>query len=188
MTLHRTPIIGALVGALLAVAPSIQAQQAETFTGTATVKASDGTPAQAPITVVVARLMPQNEADALTATFKKGGLAELRRALANVPPTGTIQVGSAAPTTTRLTIARITGDGRLLTIVADKPIAFIGANRKGAKPTAGFDFAVLDLSVDGNGAGFGTLLPAAKVTVNGNAFVVEDYGDEVVRVTGVTRK
>jgi hypothetical protein len=45
----------------------------------------------------------------------------------------------------------------------------------GAKPRDGYDFAVIDIEVDAAGAGSGTLAPAAKVTVNGSASVVEDY-------------
>ena len=163
-----------------------QAGGAETFTGNASVKSAAGAEAATTITVVVERVMPQNEADALVASFKTGGVAALKKALVGTAPTGTIRLGQGQQVTTRLTIARQTPEGRLLTIVSDTPILFLGGNKAGAKPRAGHDFAVLDLSVDAKGNGSGTLAPAAKVTVNQGAFVVQDYG-AVVRVTGVTR-
>ena len=62
---------------------------------------------------------------------------------------------------------------------------FLGAGVPGAKAQAGYDFAIIDLEVDANNAGSGTLAPAAKVTVKNGAFVVEDYAGELVRLTAV---
>jgi hypothetical protein len=76
----------------------------------------------------------------------------------------------------------------LLTLVTDRPVLFLGASVPGAKPKAGYDFAVIDLEVDAKGAGSGTIAPAAKVTVKDGAFVVEDYSGEVVRLTNVSHK
>jgi hypothetical protein len=46
---------------------------------------------------------------------------------------------------------------------------------------------VIDLEIDASGDGSGTLAPAAKVTVSGSAFVVEDYASELVRLAGVKK-
>ena len=94
---------------------------------------------------------------------------------------------AGSDTPTRLTIERTTGDGRLLTIVADKPLVFVGAGVPGAKPKEGYDFAVIDLQVDAKGSGSGTIAPAAKIKLNQDAFVVEDYSGEVVRLTAVKK-
>ena len=42
-------------------------------------------------------------------------------------------------------------------------------------------------SVKGAGGGSGTLAPAATIQLNGTAYVVEDYGVELVRLTGVKK-
>lgn len=182
------PLALALLSATVAAAAApAGAQPSETFVATATATAADGKSVSAPITVIVARTMARDEAEKLMEAFKRGGAAELRRALTGVPPTGSIQLGPGAPTTTRLAIARPTAEGRLITIVAETPILFIGGNVKGAKAKEGYDFAVLDLSVDAAGKGYGTLMPAAKVTVNKGAFVVDDYAADVVRLSDVTR-
>jgi len=57
----------------------------------------------------------------------------------------------------------------------------------GAKPKEGYDFAVIDLQVDAKGGGTGTIAPAAKIKLNQDAFVVEDYSGEVVRLTAVKK-
>ena len=160
----------------------------EVFTATAAVKGAGGGSASAPVTITVDRKMSQREADSLVAAFKAGGAAALKKGLGGTPSTGTIRIGGGAATPTRFTIERITDDGRLLTILTDQPLLFVGAGVAGAKPKEGYDFAVIDIEVDAKGSGSGTIAPAAKIRMNqGGAFVVEDYGAEVVRLTAVKK-
>jgi hypothetical protein len=189
MSLRQTTMTGLLSWTMLtAVASVANAQQgAETFTATAAVKTAGASSANAPVTITVDRKMPQAEADTLLAAFKAGGAAALRKALVGVPPTGSVQIGAGKPTPTRATLERATDKGRLLTIVTDTPLLFLGAGVPGAKPKEGYDFGVIDLEVDAKGSGSGTISPAAKVTVKQGVFVVEDYSGELVRLTGVSK-
>ena len=183
-------IIGAAVisATMLTTAAATSAQgTAEVFTATASVKTAAGAAATAPVTITVDRTMPQKESEALVAAFKAGGAAALRKALTGVPPTGSVKIGSGQATPTRVTIERATGDGRLLTIVTDQPVAFLGAGMPGAKPKEGFDFAVIDMVLDAKGNGSGTIAPAAKLKLNGSALVVEDYAIEAVQLTAVKK-
>jgi hypothetical protein len=180
------------MSACLAVAVSVscatlaQAQAgAESFTATATVKTAGGAEATAPVTITIDRKMPETEADKLVAAFKNGGPAELRKALAGLPPTGFVQLAGGARTPALITIERPTDYGRLIIVITDKPLLFLGAGVPGAKPKHGYDVAVIELEVDASGDVSGTLAPAAKVTVKGGAFVVEDYASELVRLAGV---
>jgi hypothetical protein len=157
----------------------------ETFTATAAVKAAGGAAATAPLKVTVDRKMSESEADTMLAAFKSGGAAGLRKALQGVPAVGSAQLGGGKPTPLRHALERPTEKGRLLTLVADTPMLFLGAGVPGAKAQAGYDFAIIDLEVDAKNAGSGTLAPAAKVTVKNGAFVVEDYAGELVRLTAV---
>jgi hypothetical protein len=186
----RRAMTGLISGAMLAAAVSSVSAQvgSETFTATAAVKTAGSAAASAPVTITVTRKMPQSEIDQLLAAFKSGGAAGLRKALVGVPPTGSVQLGAGKPTPTRMTLERTTDKGRLLTIVTETPILFLGAGVAGAKPKEGYDFAVIDLEVDAKGSGSGTLAPAAKVTVKDSAVVVEDYASELVKLTGVARK
>ena len=182
--------IGATVlsGALLMTSASPRGQSAaEVFTATAAVKAAGGAAASAPVTITIDRKMSQSEADALAAAFKAGGAAALRKGLAAIPPTGSVRIGTGSATPTRFTIERVTGAGRLLTILTDQPLLFLGASLPGAKPKEGYDFAVIDIEVDAKGNGSGTLAPAAKLRMNQAAFVVDDYGAELVRLTAVKK-
>jgi len=189
MSLPRTTLGGFLCSTFLVGAATLFAQSAarETFTATAAVKAAGGAAATAPVKVTVDRKMAQAEADKMLAAFKSDGAAGLRKALQGVAPTGSVQIGGGKSTPARLTLERPTEKGRLLTIVTDQPLLFLGAGVPGAKPKAGYDFGIIDLEVDAAGAGSGTIAPAAKVTVKNGAFVVEDYAGEMVRLTNVAR-
>ena len=118
--------------------------------------------------------MSAQEADGLTAAFKTGGAAAMRKALNGVKPTGTITHRNGKPVPTRLTIERPSDQGRMLTIVTDQPLVLIGAGLPDAKPTAGFDFGIVDFVIDASGNGTGTMSPAAKVTVRQGAFVTDE--------------
>jgi hypothetical protein len=132
--------------------------------------------------------MSEKEAAPLLAAFKSGGAAALRKALEGVPPTGSVRLGNGQPTPTRLAIERPVGDGRLITLVTETPLMFLGAGMPGAKPREGFDFGVIDLEVNASGSGSGTLAPAAKIGLNKEAFVVQDYASELVRLTEIKKK
>ncbi len=183
-------MIGTIVisGVVLMAPASLRAQgTAEVFTATAAVKTAAGASASAPVTISIARKMSQSEADGLVAAFTSGGPAALRKALVGVAPTGTVQIGTGKATPTRLTLERAIGDGRLVTIITDQPLLFLGAGVPGAKPQAGYEFAVIDITVDAKGNGTGTIAPAAKIKMNQAAFVVEDYGAEVVQLKEVKK-
>lgn len=171
-----------------AAVPIVNVQaDAETFTATATVKTAGAATATAPITIVVERKMSQEEADRLLTAFTAGGAPALRKALVGVAPTGSVRLGNAAPTPTRILLERYTDKGRLLTMVADQPILFLGAGVPGATPKEGYEFSVIDIEVDESGRGSGTLAPAAKVTAKQGVFVVDDYAAELVRLVDVKR-
>ena len=147
----------------------------ETFRATATAETAGGAKVTAPVTIVIARTTPAEEGQALAKAFTTGGESALRKALAGLAETGSVRIGDAAPTVARIALDRPTEKGRLLTIVTDKPILFVGGGLPDAPPQEGYGFGVLDIEVDANGNGSGTLSPAARVKVVQGAFVVDDY-------------
>ena len=176
------------LGALLLTPATLRGQAAaEVFTATAAAKGAGGAALSAPVTITIDRKMTQSEAESLVAAFKTGGAAALRKGLLAGAPTGSVRIGSGSTTPTRFTIERSIPDGRLLTILTAEPLLFIGAGVPGAKPKEGYDFAVIDIQLDAKGSGSGTLAPAAKLRMNQGAFVVEDYGVEVVQLTAVKK-
>ena len=187
MARRRMAIAGWVALVVVAAAGAVAQTASETYRATATVSTAGGATATAPVTIVVARTTSADEARALTEAFTTGGESALRQALAGRPATGTVQIGKGAPATARITLDRTTDKGRLLTIVTDKPILFLGGGLPDAKAKEGYGFAVLDIEVDAKGNGTGTLAPAAKVKVVQGAFVVDDYASQSIRLTAVTR-
>ena len=186
--IHKIIGAAALSGAFLLASIPLNGQgTVEVFTATAAVKTAAGGSATAPVTITIDRKMSEKEAQSLANAFKAGGAAALRKGLEGVPTTGSVRIGAGTVTPTRFTIERPVGAGRLLTILTDRPLAFVGATAPGAKPREGYDFAVIDIEVDAQGNGAGTIAPAAKLRLNQSAFVVEDYGAEVVRLTAVKK-
>lgn len=186
MTFRQQGVIGVLACGILAAAPwSVRAQGAETFKATASVKTAGGASASAPVIIKIDRKMSQAEADKLAAAFKAGGVAGLKSALQGVAPTGSIQLGAGKPVPTRIAIERTTDKGRLLTLVTDTPILFLGSGLPDAKPKTGYELGLLDIEIDAKGHGTGTLAPAAKVAALQGAFTVQDYGAELVKLTDV---
>ena len=170
-----------------AAALSAQRGVRETFTATATTKTAGGPSATAPVIVTIERTMSREEAGRLVLAFRSDGAAGLRKALEGVAPTGVVRIG-AHEVLARLTIERVTDKGRMLTIVTDQPLLFLGAGLPGAKPRDGFDFAVVDIEIDAHGAGTGTLAAAARITTQQEMFIVKDYADDIIRLTAVTAK
>lgn len=171
---------------LVLLAGAVQGQTAaETFVATATLKGVGGGSATAPVTITIDRKLSQHEIETLTQAFSSGGVDAFRKALVGVSPTGSVRIGAGTLTPARLTIERPTSEGRLLTIITDQPLLFVGASLPGAKPRAGYDFAVIDIVLDAHGTGSGTVAPAASIRMNQGAFVVSDYGAEVVQLSAV---
>lgn len=171
---------------MVAAGPAAQTGT-ETFRATATVETAGGVKATAPVTIVITRTTPAEEGQSLAQAFITGGEPALRKALTGLAATGSVKIGNATQTATRITLDRSTDKGRLLTIVTDTPIVFLGSGLPGAKAKEGYGFAILDIEVDADGNGSGTLSPAAKVKVVNGAFLVQDYASEAIRLTGVTR-
>jgi hypothetical protein len=160
----------------------------ETYTATATLKTAGGATMTAQVTITISRWTSDAERTTAMAALKKSEAA-LKSALAAMPATGTIQVGGR---TTPLHFARTldTGGGKLVTVVATQPIAFLGAGMPEQKPKAGYEFAFATFEVDAKGKGSaGDLAPAAKLKLGpGDAVVIDDYGLDAVRLTAISLK
>jgi hypothetical protein len=174
--------IAILIGGLTVMAQAT----GETFTATATVKSPTASASTA-VTIRVDKFVSDADRDRIMATIKAGDGAATRAALAAMPDIGFIEMAKRR-TPVKYAYARPTGAGRLITVVTAQPILFLGGAAPDAKPKAGFDLALALLILDGNNAGDGELAPAAKVKMNETgAIVTDEYGSEVIRLTGIAK-
>jgi hypothetical protein len=181
-------ILLSMVGLVAVCAATATSSQAgDTYTATASITTEGGATASAPITITVTRPTPEAEAARLRAAYEKGGAGALRQALAGIEPAGSIRVGSGKPMPVRIAMERPTDQGRLLTLVTDRPLVFLGAGLPDPKPREGFEFGIVDVVLNNAGGGEGTMSPAAKVTVRQGAFVVDEYAGGVLRLTNVKK-
>ena len=171
-----------------ATVDDLSAQAAATYAATANVKTAGGASVSAPVTITVTRWTTDAERAKVIAALKTGGTG-LKTALEAMPSAGTLEVGGRT-TTLRFARTLTTSGGKLVTLVASEPIVYLGAGAPEAKPKSGYDFAFATFEVDAAGKGTaGDLAPAAKLKHGQNdAVVVDDYGAEAVRLTGISSK
>jgi hypothetical protein len=68
--------------------------------------------------------------------------------------------------------------------VTDRPIFFVGGGAPDAKPKAGYELGVLELAVDAQGSGQGTMAAAARVKPGPDGGVIlDDYAATPIRLS-----
>jgi len=168
------------------VAAALAPPQAMTFTATATAK-SAAKSASVPVQIRIDRFVGDADREKVLAAIKADDAQGTLRLLQAMNDIGFISVGEKR-TPIKYAYARPTGGGRMITVVTAQPIHFVGGAAPDAKPKQGYDLALALLVLDGSDRGDGELAPAVKVKVDANgAIVTDDYGSEVVRLTGIKK-
>src|SRR4029450_5099273 len=133
------------------------------------------------------RYTPEYERTKMTDGLKYNGYPGFLNALRATPGVGTLDV-AGEKFTIRWARSVDTATGRTLSFVTDAPVFFAGAGRRGAKPTAGYEVAVIQLTVDKAGKGTGTLAAAARVKPGGETGVrIDSYAETPVALTASPR-
>ena len=162
----------------------------EIFRATARIAGSTAN-AEAQVVMTIDRYTPEKNLRAMEQALSTGGHAGFVDALRNAPPAGQFQFGDRT-FTIKWARKREVPKGQFMTqsitLVIDAPVYFVGAGVPGAKPRAGFDVAVVQLTMDSSGVGSGVMAAAAHVKPGGPMGVeVEHYADEPVKLVLVTR-
>lgn len=157
----------------------------ETFQITASVlpAANAGGAIIVPITVQIDRYTPEYARTKMTDGLKYGGYPGFLLALRETAAAGSLQVAGQS-FAIRWAREEKAENGRRITLVTDQPVHFIGGGRRGAKPTAGYEVAVVLLNVDAAGRGDGTMAAAARVKPKDVTGVqVDDYAEKPITLT-----
>jgi hypothetical protein len=163
----------------------------ETYKATATVKTPGGASVTAPVVISIDRWTTDDERDKSVIALKAGGTPAVQNLLASMPDAGSLQLGRLK-TPIRFARTLPVAGGKVVTLVTAQPVYYVGAGVPGATnpaDKAGYSVAVVIFQVDAEGNGeAGDLAPAAKVKLDDKSgFVVEDYGAEAVRLTGIAK-
>jgi len=141
----------------------------------------------ATILISIERYTPEAERKKMTEALKFGGYPAFLQALRKAPAVGSIMIGDLQ-VPLRWAREEPTEKGRRISLVTDSPVYFIGGGRVDAKARTGFEIAVVQLTVDDVGLGFGTMAAAARVKPDGaDGVLLEDYAEEPIRLTSIHR-
>jgi len=152
----------------------------------ATAKVSTATAGgDANLSIEVDRYTADGDLQTMEKALQAGGSAAFVEALRKAPVAGRLKVQDRT-FTIRWARERPVTNGRVISLVVDSPVYFVGGGVPGAKSRAGYDVAVVLLEMDSSGVGRGTIAPAARVKPGGQAGVeVEDYATEPVKLVSV---
>jgi hypothetical protein len=160
----------------------------ETFGAKAQAENAAGAAVSAPIVIHVERYTPDFDRTAVEEALRVGGYLGFVPALRKAPDVGYVELGGQK-FTIRWVRQTPSDTGRTIVAVTDKPVAFLGGGRAGAKPRTGYEVALIQLKVDGHGDGTGTMAAAARVKPGGETGVqIDDYAETPITLVNVTRK
>ncbi len=176
---------------LVVITAGPEAQRAstapETFTANAHVKGPIAA-SVAPIQIHIESYTSQTSYVAVENGLKYGGYPSFLTALRQAPEVGYLALGKQKYAI-RLARERTTPKGRTIVVITDKPVFFVGGGFENSKPKAGYEIALVQMTVDEAGTGSGTMAAAARVKPGGETGVqVDDYADEPIKLEAVVRK
>jgi hypothetical protein len=140
-----------------------------------------------PMVIQIDRYTPEFERTKMTDGLKYGGYPGFLKALRAAPAAGSLEVAGEKFV---IRWARdVPGDnGRTLSFVTDSTVFFVGGGRKDAKSTAGYEVAVIQMTLDKTGHGEGTMAAAARVKPGGETGVrIDNYAETPITLTASVR-
>jgi hypothetical protein len=140
-----------------------------------------------PVDITINRWTTDAERDRLVAIFKEKGGDDLLRALQKTKPVGTISTPGNVGYDLRYARQLPGADGgRRIILATDRPIGFWEATNK--PRSADYPFLLIEMHLNKAGEGEGKLSLAAKLTLNDNVLVIEDYANQPVMLNEVKQK
>ena len=186
---HLTVCFYVLLAAVVARPDLGLAQEAEapeTFIANAQVLGKEAG-ASAEVTIHVERYTEERHRTTMLNALRDGGYPNLLKILRTMPEVGYVEMnGRKVSVMWARQVA--TGKGRSISIVTDRPLAFVGGAAIDAKPRAGYELAILQFDVDTIGIGTGSMAAAARVKPGGETGVqVDDYAEAPIKLVTVRK-
>lgn len=181
-----TRLLSLLIVVLLAGLVALHSQtlgQKERFTAVAIVNNNLGSGAGV-VQIDVTRWSTQSERSELLNVLKKSGADKLLDALQDMRPVGTIKTPDSLGYDLRYANQTpLPEGGRRIVLATDRPIGFWEATRR--PRTIDYPFTVIQMEIDRNGEGKGTLSYATKVIQQGDAIVLENFATQPIMLTQI---
>jgi hypothetical protein len=177
-----------LFAALAAPAQAQRRGAPESFTANLQAAGATGGAGAATIQIDVQKYSADADRAAVESALKSGGYPAFLAALKKAPAVGTVVFGEQK-WSIRWARELTTPKGRSIVVVTDQPVFFVGGGRVDAKPRAGYDVAVIQMTIDDVGLGNGSMAAAANVKAGGESGVeINDYADKPIKLVSVVRK
>ena len=188
------PFLALVFFALLCLVASPSAQRSRPYTAPETFSTqmqarTEVAGSAASMKVHIDRYTADTDRKTISEALTHGGYPDFLAALRKAPAVGRVELGTEKFVVRWAREQATPKGGRSITVVTDQPIYFLGGGKVDAKPRAGFELSVVQLSVDDLGLGTGTMAAAARVKPDGQGGVVlEDYADQPIKLTYVRRE
>lgn len=186
MRMLRRLALGALL--LVTAVPTASAQNKtvnEEFTAILTNISNVGGTGLTPVTIRLTRWTPDDANEKLLGTLREDGQDAFLRALLNQKSVGSI----ATPTSLRYDFfyAReaVEDGSRRIILISDRPMQMW--ERMGASPSREYPFTVIELRLDKDGNGSGTLAQMVQLKLVGNFLGIENLATSPMRLGEVKK-
>lgn len=182
--------LGAAIGAAVILAgSSLPAQtmgEREEFTANAIVNDNLGA-GMGRVIMRVTRWSTEAERGLLTRTLLKSGADELLGVLQDQKSVGTIRTPDSLGYDLRYAHQEPAEDGgRRVVIATDRPMSFWESTNR--PRTVDYPFTVIQMQLDKNGEGKGTMSYATKIIARGNTIELENFSSAPVMLTKIESK
>jgi len=176
-----------LIGAALVIAVVVPAAQTlgekERFTAVAVVSNARAS-GSGIVQIDITRWSTAAERTSLLAVLKKDGAEKLLNALQDTRPVGIIKTPDSLGYDLHYANQTPLPDGgRRIVIATDRPIGFWEASHR--PRTIDYPFTVIQMEIDKDGKGKGTLSYATKIIPAGDTIVLENFGIQPVMLTEI---
>lgn len=136
-----------------------------------------------PFTLRVNSYTSASDAERLNNALRSGGQEELMNVLSKLDA-GRVSIGTGVGVPANAVIATPAAEGGTkLMVLFERNIGFYEL-RAGTR-SSDYRFGYMEIFLDGRGRGEGTFIPAAKIELQGDTWVVEDFGAFPARLMGV---
>src|SRR5688500_14067156 len=186
----RRLAIGLVIMATALAAPAAGQEEprkvAEGFSAILSNISNVGAAGLAPVTIRITRWTPDDENERLLNMLRQDGQDAILRVLLDVKPVGSI----ATPTSLRYDFfyARempADGPGRRIMLISDRPMRI--AERMGGSPGRDYPFTVIELRLDNQGNGEGTLAQMVQLRLVGNFLGIENLANSPMKLNQVKK-
>jgi hypothetical protein len=165
------------------------AKAVERLTATAAFAPKPGLrPASVTLEIVIERWSTGAERDRLLETLKGKRPSALLDLLRSLPGIGHISTATSTGSSLRFAQSTQTEDGgRRIFLASERPMSVGNQPPRGRRAAAEYPFSAVDIRIDRDGNGDGTLAYASKLAHNPKtgAIEIDNYADEPVHLSGV---